>query len=280
MNGGFLGGIVKRATTGALKMEDVADILDRLNMNGDEYTRKWFFNWNTGGHIKLLDDCMSRPFNLGKFTSLEEIISNLEVQIKLVPGTDTATRGLPAELSEMETYWTEEIDRLKSNGSSSNECEVTAKILEEIKEEKGNWGTMKLRGCYVREEKTILLYPDVMAEEYEGERMPELIISTLVYEIMHAYFDRPGRKCIPYNPLVEEPLAGFGMLLFLNSIDDSAFYSWAFEDVSMKQTCYSRGAKLVKKYLEDTTGNAPIRNFFEAYKNYPDYSEFYKLLAQ
>ena len=85
---------------------------------------------------------------------------------------------------------------------------------------------------------------------------------------MHAYFDRPGHKHYPYAYFVEEPLAEFGMLMYLK---ETAMYgtrtmiSWAKDDVAGKHRCYRYGAWLYEQYCDWNFG---LRKYLEEYK-YP-----------
>lgn len=123
---------------------------------------------------------------------------------------------------------------------------------------------MPLRGCYIPDENVIKLYPEEMHTEYGGKCMEELIVSTLAHEVMHAYFNRPGHNNYPYAVLVEEPLAEFGMLLYLKETN-CVFYDWAKADVASKKTCYRYGANLMDQHLSAGQSSS-LRNYLEAYK--------------
>ena len=123
---------------------------------------------------------------------------------------------------------------------------------------------MPLRGCYIPDENVIKLYPEEMHTEYGGKCMDELIVSTLAHEVMHAYFNRPGHNNYPYAVLVEEPLAEFGMLLYLKETN-CVFYDWAKADVASKNTCYRYGANLMDQHLSAGQSSS-LRNYLEAYK--------------
>ena len=66
-----------------------------------------------------------------------------------------------------------------------------------------------------------------MKDEYGGQTMKELLASTLAHEAMHAYFDRQGHDRFPYVIRVEEPLAEFGMLLYLHETKQRHYFHWA-----------------------------------------------------
>jgi hypothetical protein len=80
---------------------------------------------------------------------------------------------------------------------------------------------------------------------------------------MHAYFNRPGHK-FASEPTVEEPLAEFGMLLYLRDTL-STYYNWAYHDVKSKMTCYKYGADIMDQYRTELSPS-PTRQLLEAYK--------------
>ena len=79
---------------------------------------------------------------------------------------------------------------------------------------------------------------------------------------MHAYFNRPGHEHFPYTMFVEEPLAEFGMLLYLHETS-SPYYEWAHNTVSDKKCCYGYGANIMDQYLG---GDKSLRKYLEEYK--------------
>ena len=119
------------------------------------------------------------------------------------------------------------------------------------KEENCLLSLMSLRGLYDGKEKVIKLFPNVMKDEYKGERMNELLVSTLIHEAMHAYFDRDSDDGKQYFYSVEEPLSEFGMLLYLKETKQEDYYQWALDDVSSKQTRYRYGAALMTQHLSE-----------------------------
>lgn len=99
---------------------------------------------------------------------------------------------------------------------------------------------------------------------YGGMRMDELLVSTLAHETMHAYFNRPGHDKYPYIYLIEEPLAEFGMLVYLHQTG-SSYYNWAFNDVRGKRTCYHYGADLMALTLK-APSNSSYYKYLLGYK--------------
>lgn len=126
-------------------------------------------------------------------------------------------------------------------------------------EEKVLLSKMPLRGLYDPEERVIKLFPEEMKKEYKGERMNELLVSTLAHEAMHAYFDRNDDNTKKYIYSVEEPLAEFGMLLFLKETKQEDYYRWALDDVSSKRTRYRYGAALMNQHLRELAAGLNLR---------------------
>ena len=180
----------------------------------------------------LLQACLLLPFSLGNYESLDNILDDLHVKVIIEPGKPK--REVPPEL---------------------------------LPEETEHWLAMKLRGRYCPDEKVIKLFPENMKDEYDGECMRELLVSTLAHEAMHAYFNRPqDNKSLPYIISVEEPFAEFGMLVFL--YENRLFYRWAEEDVCSKLTVYRYGYALMSQHLAELrdSGDTHTRRDLERYK--------------
>ena len=217
----------------------------------------------------LITAFAKRPFNFGGYSSIDDILDKLGVNVILESGI-VSERVVPRELKDAEKFWEEEYHKLcEENRGTNNDKIRKDRQIAEI-----NWGMarqsiyfwekMPLRGCYIPDENVIKLYPDEMEGEYDGKRMEELIVSTLAHEVMHAYFNRPGHNNYPYAVLVEEPLAEFGMLLYLKETN-CVFYDWAKADVASKNTCYRYGANLMDQHLSAGQSSS-LRNYLEAYK--------------
>lgn len=220
-------------------------------------------------YITLLSNCASKPFYLGNFQSIDDILTRLNVNVFIVPGI--VTRTIPNELLAAEQYWIEEANRLESmipdaedKDSAFEDYHKARDIRDDIHRDIEEWSVMPLRGLYEPKQKAIKLYPDEMQQEYNGNRMNELLVSTLAHETMHAYFNRPDHDEFSYVIHVEEPLAEFGMLLYLHETS-SSYYNWAYQDVSNKMTCYRYGAILMNQHLNQGP-NSSIRQNLEDYK--------------
>ena len=217
----------------------------------------------------LITAFAKRPFNFGGYSSIDDILDKLGVNVILESGI-VSERGVPKELKDAEKFWEEEYRKLREENLGTN----NGKIRKDRQIAEINWGMarqsmyfweeMPLRGCSIPDENVIKLYPEEMHTEYGGKCMDELIVSTLAHEVMHAYFNRPGHNNYPYAVLVEEPLAEFGMLLNLKETN-CVFYDWAKADVASKKTCYRYGANLMDQYLSAGQSSS-LRKYLEDYK--------------
>ena len=210
----------------------------------------------------LITAFAKRPFNFGGYSSIDVILDKLGVNVILESGI-VSKRGVPKELEEAKKFWEEKCRELceENRGTNNDEIEKAKGIKGMVDKDIDSWGMMLLRGRYIPDKKVIKLYPDEMEGEYGGKRMEELIVSTLAHETMHAYFNRPGHDIYPYLVIVEEPLAEFGMLLYLKKTD-CVFYDWAKADTENKD-CYRYGAMLMDLYIG---GKEQFRSILEAYK--------------
>lgn len=201
----------------------------------------------TANQTQLLHQNVGEPFRFGKYNSLDDILTQLDVDVIIEPGI--VYHSVPQSLKDAEAFW-------------KGLCEVheTARnIYEKIRKEKESLLRMPIRGLYDPEKNCIKLYPEEMEQEYDGMRTNELLVSTLAHETMHAYFNRPGHDKYPYIYLVEEPLAEFGMLVYLHKTG-SSYYGWAVKDVNSKSTCYRCGAFLMNQ------SDPSYRNFLQKFK--------------
>ena len=120
---------------------------------------------------------------------------------------------------------------------------------------------MRLFGLYDSQNNIIKLFPEAMADADIG-KMDEYLVSTFAHEVMHAYFNRPGHENYPYAMFVEEPLAEYGMLLYLWKTH-SPYYDWAHREVSGKKCCYRYGAFIMDQYFD---GDRSYGKYLEEYK--------------
>ena len=220
--------------------------------------------WITDREIDLLRATAALPFSLGGFDSLDSILTTLRVDVILEPGVIESQDYTILE-KNLE-FWKKAAERLKRhrerNAYSEELYQEALRNIEELNYELRVCPNYLLRGMYCARKNVIKLYPDEMQQEYGGQRMNELLISTLAHEAMHAYFDRHPRELFPHVATVEEPLAEFGMLLFLKETNNN-YYQWAYDNVVSKETCYRYGAALMDRYEK---GDKQIRQDLESYK--------------
>ena len=222
----------------------------------------------TESRTLLLQKHAAEPFRFGhkndvdSYSSLDDILTSQDVDVVVEDGI--RTRGASSWLKEAEDFWRREAKILKLMEDRHDEFRTADRNLELVLNEEFHYSSFALRGLYVRESdrKIIKLFPEEMATEYGGSRVDELLVSTLAHEAMHAYFDRPGHDQFPYDYFVEEPLAEFGMLLYLHEIN-SGFLDWALEDVASKKTCYRFGRNLYDQYSNGETG---LRGYAENFR--------------
>ena len=225
----------------------------------------------TKEEILFLQACTLLPFKIGSFSSIDDLLEKLGVCIQIAPGIKNHV--VPSELLKERDYWEKEQKKWKEDNPEYNEIRD---ILEKIEDEISAWGeAFPIRGEYLSDDKIIKLYPKEMREECEsdgrktpGLSMYSLLVSTLAHESMHAYFDRTVRHSLPYVGRVEEPLAEFGMLLYLYETNQKYIFNWARNDVRSKRTYYRYGDALMSLHLAtaDTNGDSLTRSDLERYK--------------
>ena len=218
----------------------------------------------------LLQACTLLPFKIGSFSSIDDLLEKLGVCIQIAPGIKYHVA--PSELLQERDYWEKERKKWKEDSPEYKEISDT---LEKLYEEECAWKTFPIRGEYLREDKIIKLYPKEMREEYDrdggktpGLSMYSLLVSTLAHESMHAYFDRTVHRSLPYVGRVEEPLAEFGMLLYLYETNQKYIFNWARNDVRSKLTYYRYGDALMSLHLAtaDADRDSLTRRDLERYK--------------
>lgn len=214
----------------------------------------------SGPEIVAIIEAALESFTFGGYISLDDMLSKLKVNLVISP--DSPKRIVPSGISEWVLYWENELQRLeKVLGPDYKNIQLCKDALEEhekAKKEVNAWSDMALLGRYDRFQKEIILYPNNMP----GQDREKYLVTTFVHEAMHAYFDRHPRELFPYVATVEEPLAEFGMLLFLKETNNN-YYQWAYDNVVSKETCYRYGAALMYRYEK---GDNQIRQDLESYK--------------
>ena len=224
----------------------------------------------TKEEILFLQACTLLPFKIGSFSSNDDLLGKLGVCIQIAPGIKYHVA--PSELSKEIAYWQDVLETFKTDDPEHKEISDT---LKKLNEEERAWKTFPIRGEYLSDDKIIKLYPEEMHMECDndGGKTPGLsmyspLVSTLAHESMHAYFDRTVRRSLPYLGRVEEPLAEFGMLLYLYETNQKYIFNWARNDVRSKLTYYRYGDALMSLHLAtaNADGDSLTRSDLERYK--------------
>ena len=217
----------------------------------------------TPAQKSLLEKSARVPFMLGGFVSFDDILSKLKVYVFIEPGIPT--RSEDGYYDKAIEYWKKALEQLRERMREDESLEeMYRKLLERIERlysEKRAYSSMMLLGQYDSRKNIIILYPEAMVAA-DASKTDEYLVSTFAHEVMHAYFNRSEHENYPYAMFVEEPLAEFGMLLYMHETH-SPYYDWAHDNVSGKNSCYHYGANLMDQYLD---GDYFFRKCLEEYK--------------
>lgn len=215
--------------------------------------------------LLLLQTSLILPFYLLKgssleYSSLEDILIRGRVRVIIDPRKpqNKDMRKIPAELDKARRYWRK---RVEENPNDDFARKMLAEVLEEI----AIWEQTLILGLYDPANKIILLFPNNMREVASSKEMPMLLVSTLAHEVMHAYFDRTPLDNYPYVYSIEEPMAEFGMLLYLKETYQMEYFNWAKGFVGSKKSCYRYGSALMGQCEKEGT-SSKTRKDFELYK--------------
>ena len=211
----------------------------------------------------LLRENANKTYSFGGFISLDDIVTRLKVDVIIEPGTPI--RSVDDYYERALEYWRRMLEQLyekiQEDDSLRAECEKIEVKLRKLRVERQAHSSMRLLGLYDSQKNVIKLFPEAM-EQANPNTMNKYLVSTFAHEVMHAYFNRPGHDKYPYAMFVEEPLAEFGMLLYLHETH-SNYYDWAHDNVSNKNCCYGYGANFMYQYLG---GDKSLRKILEEYK--------------
>ena len=211
----------------------------------------------------LLRENANKTYSFGGFISLDDIVRRLKVDVIIEPGTPI--RYVDDYYERALEYWRRMLEQLyekiQEDDSLRAECRNIREKLERLEVERQAHSSMILLGLYDSQKNVIKLFPEAMAKA-DASKMDEYLVSTFAHEVMHAYFNRPEHDKYPYAMFVEEPLAEFGMLLYLHETH-STYYDWAHDNVSNKNCCYGYGANFMYQYLG---GDKSLRKYLEEYK--------------
>ena len=89
----------------------------------------------------LLQACTLLPFKIGRFSSIDDLLSELGVRIQIVPGIKNHV--VPSELLKENDYWEKELKKWKEDSSEYNEIRD---ILIKIRDEISTWEAFPIRG--------------------------------------------------------------------------------------------------------------------------------------
>ena len=165
-------------------------------------------NLLTTKQVDLLEKSASKPFMLGDFVSLDDILTKLKVGVFIEPGKPE--RVVDSYYDKAIEYWRKVYKKLyemsREDESLRNECQKAEVKIWKLNIERKAHSAMRLLGLYDSQNNIIKLFPEAMADADTG-KMDEYLVSTFAHEVMHAYFNRPGHENYPYAMFVEEPLA-------------------------------------------------------------------------
>lgn len=211
----------------------------------------------------LLKQSARAIFMLGGFMSLDDIVIKLKVDVFIEPGKPE--RSVDDYYERAIKHWRKVYEELRDmsreNESLRDEWQKAEVKLWKLNVEREAHSAMRLLGLYDSQKNIVKLFPEAMADA-DASKMDEYLVSTFVHEVMHAYFNRPGHDKYPYAMFVEEPLAEFGMLLYLRRTN-SPYYDWAYENVRSKKCCYRFGAAIMDQYFD---GDRSYEKYLEEYK--------------
>jgi len=211
----------------------------------------------------LLRENANKIFMFGDFRSLDDIVKRLKVDVIIEQGIPM--RSVDDYYEKAIKYWRSMYEQLYKKSQEDDtlraECQKIEVKLGKLEVEREAHSSMRLLGLYDSQKNAIKLFPEAMAKA-DASKMDEYLVSTFAHEVMHAYFNRPEHEKYPYAMFVEEPLAEFGMLLYLHETS-SPYYEWAHNTVSDKKCCYGYGAVIMDQYMG---GETSLKTYLEEYK--------------
>lgn len=242
----------------------------------------------------MLRHYAAQPFALGGYDSLDDIVTSLEIKVVVKEGL--CDNWVPDELVDASIFWQcigdsleDEVKGLRKYNAKKHRFWHARAEQKRIDEEINLWQEMERMGYYDAEKNQIVLFPEmvdaVTAENAFRGIVPynntcdekvkynsfyrsawaERMLTAFVRAVMHAYFSRYGHANAPYLPFIEEPLAEFGVLLYLKETH-SVFYHWAYTDIKEMSTCHRYGINIMEQY-KDYKKRAAIFDFFERYRD-------------
>ena len=212
------------------------NIIDQMNLFSS--------SWET-----LIKNVANASYKLDNFGSLEEIHRNEMINVII----ENKSNNIAVLHQEAQIKLRKELD---SKITEARKKEIV-RLLESI-------SNVKLLGEYKPKEKNIYLYIETIKSC--GKDVDNLVLTTYVHEMMHAYFDRKGHEQYPYIYETEEPLAEAGMLLFLDKTQNLVL-PWAINNVKGKSPDlkeYAQGAELYEEWKKN---KIDLETMVTSYKN-------------
>ena len=215
----------------------------------------------TNNQEQMLESLANANFKMEGFRSINDILTTLDINVEIKKGVELIT--IPESTNKLIEQIRDEIN--DANNHTSN----VGILLHDLEDEYNRYLALKKllkTGEYIHNLKLIVLYPEAM-QKIDSANVDALLQTTFIHEAMHAYFNRDKiRSELPYMLQIEEPMAEFGMLLYLKETNNS-LYNWAYKNVKDKNCCYSIGAELMEAHLKDKKDkDETVRILLEAYK--------------
>lgn len=244
--------------------------------------------------VNMLRHYAAQPFGLGGYDSLDDIVTSLGIKVVVEEGI--CDNWVPDELFDASKVWEymgnsleDEVKELRKYSLKKQRYWHARAQQKRIDEEIALWLEMDRMGYYDAEDNQIVLYPEMVDEvtaknafrgivpynrycdemvkynRFYRSAWAEHMLTAFVRAVMHAYFYRYGHAKAPYLPFIEEPLAEFGVLLYLKKTH-SVFYHWAYADIKEMPTCHRYGTCIMEQYM-DLGKSELIFDFFEHFRD-------------
>lgn len=221
---------------------------------------------------------LSRPFQIGAYTSLLNMAEALKIKVIVKDEMEKATA--PDELFDARCYWEGRAAQLLPQLKPHERAQTSVKkrfYLEainqarKITDEMQLWAEVPLMGFYDLSQNCIVIYPETMRNEDRKRTLramvpysthcddvmknatfrnsfTEILLTTLVRSLWHAYFCKSEHaEQQHYYPLIEAPLTEYALLLYLKQTG-IPFVHWAYEDIKRMPTCHRYGITLMHQY--------------------------------
>ena len=237
---------------------------------------------------------LSRPFQIGTYASLLNMAEALKIEVTIKDGMEKATA--PDELFDARCYWEGRAAQLLPQLKPHERAQTSVKKrfyleainqVRKITDEMLLWAELPLMGFYDLSQNCIVIYPETMRNEDRKRTLraivpcpthcddvmknatyrnsfTEILLTTLVRSLWHAYFCKSEHaEQQHYYPLIEAPLTEYALLLYLKQTG-IPFIHWAYEDVKRMPTCHRYGITIMHQYVSPESRERII-SFIKAY---------------